>query len=175
MQNEHAKKVLLTGVTSGVGHALARMMKDRGYYVIVTCRNEEQAAILRAEKLFDSVVFADLGIIETVLSVPQQLRDQGVDQLDGFLHCAAISVASPIETVEIERVRHAFEVNVFGFLTLMQGLIEPLRKARGAARRHQDPHAGAARRRDERSARSTGRPRQGAVRQALRELYESHD
>jgi NAD(P)-dependent dehydrogenase (short-subunit alcohol dehydrogenase family) len=131
MQDSNTKKVLLTGVTSGVGHALARMMKDRGYYVIVTCRNEGQASILRAEKLFDSVVFADLGIIETVQSVPQQLRDQGVDQLDGFLHCAAISVASPVETVTMENVRHAFEVNVFGFLALMQGLIEPLRKARG--------------------------------------------
>lgn len=131
MNSSSTKNVLVTGVTSGVGRSLARLLKDRGYFVIATCRNEEQAANLRSENLCDSVVFADLGIIETVQSVPQQLRDQGVNQLDGFLHCAAISVASPIETVTMENVRHAFEVNVFGFLALMQGLIEPLRNAKG--------------------------------------------
>ena len=126
-----AKKVLVTGVTSGVGHSLARLLKERGYYVIACCRNEEQAAALKAEGVCDSVVFVDLGLAATVQTVPQQLRDQGVNELAGFLHCAAISWASPIETMKIEDMRHMFEVNVFGFFALMQGLIEFLRKGKG--------------------------------------------
>ena len=45
----HPKKLLLTGVTSGVGKALARQLKDRGYYVIACCRNAEQETELKAQ------------------------------------------------------------------------------------------------------------------------------
>jgi len=131
MSSTIARKVLVTGVTSGVGHNLARLLKQRGYYVIACCRNEQQAAELKAEGICDSVVFVDLGLAATVQSVPQQLRDQGIGELAGFLHCAAISWANPIETMKMDDVRHVFEVNVFGFLALMQGLIEFLRAGRG--------------------------------------------
>ena len=131
MNSSAAKKVLVTGVTSGVGNSLVRMLKDRGYFVIATCRNEQQAAILKAENLCDMVVFADLGEIATVQNVPEQLRAQGIDELAGFLHCAAISAASPIETMKIDDARHVFEVNIFGFLALMQGMIPFLRKGKG--------------------------------------------
>ncbi len=127
----NVKRVLVTGVTSGVGKALARQLKDRGYYVIACCRNAEQEAELKSQNLCDTVVFVDLGIVETAQSVPKQLSDQGIDALDGFLHCAAISIANPLETVALDTMRHGFEVNVFGFFALMQGLIPALRKAKG--------------------------------------------
>lgn len=131
MAQPDKRRVLVTGVTSGVGHSLARMLKQRGYYVIACCRNETQAAELKAEDICDSVAYVDLGLADTVQTVPQQLRDQGVDALHGFLHCAAISWANPIETMKVDDMRHVFEVNVFGFFALMQGLIPFLRAGRG--------------------------------------------
>ena len=131
MRGSASKNVLVTGVTSGVGQSLARMLKDRGYYVIGVCRNSQQAASLKSDHLCDATVLADLGNALQVQTIAQQLRALGIDELAGFLHCAAVMFAAPIETVKMDDARKTFEVNVFGFLALMQSMIEFLRKGKG--------------------------------------------
>ena len=127
----NGKKVLVTGVTAGVGNALGPMLRARGYHVIAVCRNAQQSEELIANKICDATVLADLGIAEAVQTVPQQLKEQGVSELSGFLHCAAISGAAPLETYPMDGMRQIFEVNVFGFMGVMQAVIPLLRPCQG--------------------------------------------
>ena len=127
----NGKKVLVTGVTAGVGNALGPMLRERGYHVIAVCRNAQQSEELIAQKICDATVLADLGIADAVQTVPQQLKDQGVSELAGFLHCAAISGAAPLETYPMDGMRQIFEVNVFGFMGVLQAVIPLLRPCQG--------------------------------------------
>jgi NAD(P)-dependent dehydrogenase (short-subunit alcohol dehydrogenase family) len=124
-------KVLVTGASSGVGMSLSRMLRSQGYYVIATSRNAAQAEELKQQGCCDDAVLADLSDMDTVYSIAQQLKDKGVDQLAGLLHCAAISIAAPVETFKMEDARYIMDVNVFGTLALMQTSIELLRKGKG--------------------------------------------
>lgn len=125
------KNVLVTGVSSGLGQSVARQLREKNYYVIATGRNAEQAALLKAEHCCDTTILVDLGDAASVQTVPGQLREQGIEELAGFLHCAAVTGGAPIETMTMDQARSIFEVNVFGFLALMQATIEFLRQAQG--------------------------------------------
>ena len=125
------KNVLVTGVTSGVGHSVAKQLRQRGCFVIATCRNEQQAQELMTSQVCDMTVRVDLGDIPLVQTLPEQLRAAGIDDLAGFIHCAAVTGAGPIETIGMEEARRIFEVNVFGLLALIQASTEFLRKGKG--------------------------------------------
>ncbi|HKY92625.1 MAG TPA: SDR family NAD(P)-dependent oxidoreductase [Nevskiaceae bacterium] len=125
------KRVLLTGGSSGLGHALGRQLGARGYEVIATARDDVQAAALVSDGVCARTVQVDLAIEATIASIPAQLRGQGIDALDAVLHCAAISDAGPLETIPMARVRQMFEVNVFGTFGLIQATADLLRRAKG--------------------------------------------
>lgn len=44
-----AKTILITGCSSGIGEASARMLREKGWRVFATCRREEDAERLKSE------------------------------------------------------------------------------------------------------------------------------
>lgn len=126
-----AKKVFLTGSTSGLGNCVARLLKQQGYYVIALCRTPEQADSLKQNHLCDAAVLADLSDADAIKSLPGQLNELGVNELTGFIHCAAVTTTCPVETTKIEEMKYVFEVNIFGFMALLQQMIPLLRAGRG--------------------------------------------
>ena len=119
------KYVVVTGTSTGIGHASAAELIAHGYHVFGSVRNEADGERLQAElgPAFAPLVF-DVTDSDAVYSAAEAVEDVlGDDNLVGLVNNAGIAVAGPLMDIEMDKVRHQFEVNVLGVLTVTQAFL----------------------------------------------------
>lgn len=123
-----ARRVLVTGSSTGIGRATAKALADRGWWVYAAVRKGKDADNLRA----------DLGSsgAPILLDVTDQSSiDAAVQDITGPLHAvvnnAGIAVGAPLEFLPLDDFRHQLEVNVTGQLAVTQAFLPRLRETRG--------------------------------------------
>jgi NAD(P)-dependent dehydrogenase (short-subunit alcohol dehydrogenase family) len=116
----HKRIVLVTGASSGIGEASALRLARRGWRVLAGVRNAGDAPEGTEEVLLD-------------VTDEEQVHAAAasIDELYGLLDNAGIAVASPLETLPLEELRHQLEVNVVGQVAVTQAFLPQLRRARG--------------------------------------------
>ncbi len=125
------KSVVITGVSSGFGLAIAQHLLARGYRVYGSVRKREDAsrvsAILQADH-FVPLLF-DVTDHEAVGAAAQQVAEElGGAVLGGLVNNAGVAPMGPLEHTPIQEMRDAFEVNVFGAMAVTQAFL-PLLKS----------------------------------------------
>jgi short-subunit dehydrogenase len=122
--------VLVTGASSGIGAATASLLLDRGWRVFAAARRLEPMAALEAQgaELFQ----LDLSNNQSRSAIATELQSR-VGALDALVNNAGFGEVGPLETMELERARAIFEVNVFGLMGLTQ-LLVPAMRQRGCGR-----------------------------------------
>lgn len=118
--------ILITGVSSGLGHALALRAHAAGWRVFGTMRDDAapEAAGLPA----------DLTLYRLELKFPHAVRafsqrfiaENGVP--DVLVNNAGHVVYAPIEEVSAEELRDLFQVNAFGALELATAMLPAMRE-----------------------------------------------
>lgn len=114
--------ILITGAARGIGLALTRQFAARGDRVVALCRkpSAELAQIEGIRIVEDIEVTAD----ETMQRL-QTLLDKL--PLDVVIHNAGIMTDESLQQLDVERIRHQFEVNCVAPLRLTQTLLPNLR------------------------------------------------
>ena len=124
--------VIVTGASSGIGAATARLAAGRGAKVVLAARRADRIKDL-ADELPDA------------LAVPTDLRDpaQIVSLVDATLDrfgCVNVLVNNagqglhvPLEQVRLDDLRAITELNVYAPLLAMQAVIPPMRRQGGGA------------------------------------------
>ena len=125
-----ARTVLVTGASSGIGAATARLLLERGWRVFVAARRLEAMAPLAA--LGAEVMLLDLSNDQSRRELAEQLTAK-VGALDALVNNAGFGEVGPLETLPLDRARAMFEVNVFGLMGLTQQLLPAMRE-RGSGR-----------------------------------------
>jgi NAD(P)-dependent dehydrogenase (short-subunit alcohol dehydrogenase family) len=121
------KNWLITGVSRGIGKALAEAALARGDTVIGTVR-EGAPQITQGKGRFHclSLEIRDPTAIETVVSQAFELAGR----LDIVVNNAGYGLLSPIEDVSDVEMSRLFEVNVFGPLRVIRAVLPRLRTQR---------------------------------------------
>ena len=119
------KTVMITGAGSGFGKGASLALAERGHQVIATTETDEQAAALRA--------VAPQLTVEKVDITSSDVAKAAVWDLDVLINNAGAGQTGPMADVPLDRVRHLFEVNVFGTLAMTQSVL-PRMVAKGAGR-----------------------------------------
>ena len=114
------RTVLVTGASTGIGEACARRLAARGCRVLAGVRRPGDAPEGTEEVLLD---------VTDAAAISAAAAD--VDRLDGLVNNAGIVVASPLEFLPLDELRHQLEVNVIGQLAVTQAFLPALRKAKG--------------------------------------------
>lgn len=124
------KTLLITGVSSGFGRALAQAALADGCRVIGTVRNaaaKTEFEALHAENAFayqlDVTRFAD---IDAVVA-EAELKAGPVDVL---VNNAGYGHEGVMEESSLEEMRHQFDVNVFGAVAMIKALLPSMRQRR---------------------------------------------
>jgi NAD(P)-dependent dehydrogenase (short-subunit alcohol dehydrogenase family) len=114
---------LVTGGTSGIGHATARVLHADGYGVLVTGRNPETLAAAR-RSLPDEVAVlrADLRSIADAKRVADEI-EQRFGKLDLAFLNAGFSRMTPLETLDEAVYDELFDVNVKGQLFTLKAVL----------------------------------------------------
>lgn len=134
MNSENAKPaVLVTGVSSGIGLAIAEDLLKHGYQVFGSVRLIEDAEQLvgRWGRSFVPLVF-DVTNNETLQEAVIQLSSalQG-RVLKALVNNAGVSFAGPLIHQPWDEIRQTFEVNVFGLLAVTRTFLPMLQAEAG--------------------------------------------
>lgn len=122
-----SRTVLVTGCSTGIGRAAARLLRDRGWTVYPTARSDADLDGLRAEG-FDPVRL-DMAAEESVAAAAAEaLRRAGSAGLGGVVNNAGFGQPGAVEDVSRAAFRRQFEVNLFGMQDLANRLIPAFRR-----------------------------------------------
>jgi NAD(P)-dependent dehydrogenase (short-subunit alcohol dehydrogenase family) len=115
--------VLITGASSGIGAASARLLAERGFDVFGASRRPlESGAGLRW-------IAMDVRSDESVeRGVREALAAAG--RLDALVCCAGYGIFGSVEETPIETARQQFETNLFGVLRALRAVVPGMREAR---------------------------------------------
>jgi NAD(P)-dependent dehydrogenase (short-subunit alcohol dehydrogenase family) len=125
---QQSNAVLITGCSSGIGHATAELMAANGHPVYATARKLEAIADL-----------AERGCRTLALDVTdeQSMRAAvaAVERAEGgavgvLVNNAGYSQSGAVETLDMDDVRRQFETNVFGLIRMCQLVLPGMRRQR---------------------------------------------
>ena len=124
-----ARRILITGCSSGIGLDAARSLTARGLAVYATCRRPEDCDRLRAEGL-DSfpLDYADPASLDAAMV---QVAARG--GLDALYNNGAWALPGAVEDLPRDGLRAIFEATLFGWHALTRRVI-PLMRAQGHGR-----------------------------------------
>lgn len=120
------KKVFVTGCSSGIGLATARILCDAGWEVVPSVRKNEDLERLEAEGF--TPVELDIAHGDSVQKAAGRVLDLFGGTVGGLVNNAGFGQAGAMEDVSREALRYQFEVNVFGMQELTNCFIPHLRK-----------------------------------------------
>lgn len=115
------RTILITGAGSGFGRGAAAKLHRRGHRVIAGTLSDDEDRSLRAE-----------GIETQKLDITDDddLAAASELEVDVLLNNAGRGQLGPLATVPIDKVRKAFEVNVFGTLRVTQAVVPAMQRRR---------------------------------------------
>ena len=121
--------VLITGCSSGIGLATARLLAERGVTVFATVRSQNDADRLSD---IDGVepFLCDVTDDAQVRRLRQAIEARGLG-LYGLVHNAGIAVLGHLTTTPLDDMRQLFEVNVFGVHRVTNAFVDMLLASQG--------------------------------------------
>jgi NADP-dependent 3-hydroxy acid dehydrogenase YdfG len=123
----HAKVVLITGCSSGIGAATARRLVRAGWTVYATARRLEALAPLAGEGCRTLALdLTDEASMRAAVSAIE--AEHGA--IDALVNNAGYSQSGAVEAVPIDRIRMQFETNVIGLVRLTQCVLPGMRRQR---------------------------------------------
>ncbi|MFD4722802.1 SDR family NAD(P)-dependent oxidoreductase [Streptomyces sp. NPDC058423] len=131
-QTSGQRAVAITGAGTGLGRELALELAA-SHRVFGTALTADEAAEVNAASHGGVVLtVCDITNEASVARwVDQVTRSLGESGLDVLVSNAAVVTPGPLELLALDRVRHEFEVNVFGAMSVVNAFLPALRQARG--------------------------------------------
>jgi NAD(P)-dependent dehydrogenase (short-subunit alcohol dehydrogenase family) len=110
------RSVVITGASTGIGWATAKLLLDRGFRVFGSVRKAADADRLKSEfgANFTPLLF-DVTDEAAVLAAAREVRSVlGGETLAGLVNNAGIAVAGPVFELAADEFRRQMDVNVIG-------------------------------------------------------------
>src|SRR6202158_1433967 len=110
------RSVVITGASTGIGWATAKLLLTRGFRVFGSVRKPADADRLKAElgANFTPLLF-DVTDEAAVLAAAREVRTAlNGETLSGLVNNAGVAVAGPVLELAADQFRHQMDVNVIG-------------------------------------------------------------
>ncbi|MDF0606087.1 SDR family oxidoreductase [Neisseriaceae bacterium TC5R-5] len=125
------KTILITGCSSGIGYHSAKLLQQRGWRVLASCRQSEDVARLQAEGL--ECVQLDVDDSASIQQALQQVMALTQGRLDALFNNAGFGQPGAAEDISRTAMREQFETNLFGAWELTNAVL-PIMRAQGHGR-----------------------------------------
>ena len=123
------RAALITGGSSGIGLAIARMLRDEGFALTLASRRPEKVEAA-AEELGAAAVAVDVGDAEACARVVAEHRERH-GRLDVLVNSAGIGIGGNIESLPSKHFDLQLGVNLRGLFLVTQAAIPLLRESKG--------------------------------------------
>ncbi|HLH51710.1 MAG TPA: SDR family oxidoreductase [Roseiarcus sp.] len=124
-----AKTIVITGASSGIGKATARLFADKGWNVVATMRDPavEKDLTETAKLKLAALDVQDPASIRAAISA----AIAAFGKIDVWLNNAGYGAFGPVEAGSPEQIRRQFDVNFFGLIACVQAIAPHFRVNRG--------------------------------------------
>jgi NADP-dependent 3-hydroxy acid dehydrogenase YdfG len=119
-----SKAILITGCSSGIGHATAQRLLNDGHRVYATARRPESLADLAAAGA--TTLALDVTDEASMSAAVQRVVD-AEGAVGVLVNNAGYSQSGAIESVPVDEVRRQYETNVFGLIRMCQLVLPGMR------------------------------------------------
>lgn len=119
------KTILITGASSGIGKATAKLFQGKSWNVIATMRSPEKEEELTK---LDNVLVIRLDVLDSA-SI-QSAVNEGIakfGKIDVLLNNAGYGAYGPLEAWDMDGIRRQFETNVIGLLAVTKSVLSHMR------------------------------------------------
>jgi NADP-dependent 3-hydroxy acid dehydrogenase YdfG len=120
---------LVTGGSSGIGLAIARMLRDEGYDLTLASRTKDKIEAA-AEELGAQAVAANMGSEEDCIRVVAAHRER-FGGMDVLVNSAGIGIADSAENLNAKHMDLMLGVNLRGLLLVTRESLPLLKRSRG--------------------------------------------
>jgi len=120
--------IVITGASSGIGKATARLFVDKGWNVVATMRNPAAEKDLKESARLKLVALDVQDPASPRAAVAEAIKAFG--RIDVWLNNAGYGAFGPVEAGTPEQIRRQFEVNVFGLIACVQAVAPHFRANR---------------------------------------------
>jgi short-subunit dehydrogenase len=118
----------ITGISSGLGKALAQSVMDKGDFVIGTLRSQNQVDLFNQEYSKNGFsVLLDITNENEIENVVKEIVSK-YGRIDVLVNNAGVGFAGAVEETSMDETRNVFEANFFGTLKLTQSVLPFMRK-----------------------------------------------
>jgi short-subunit dehydrogenase len=134
---DSAKRAIITGASSGIGHALARELASRGWSLALLARRvdllESLATEVRARGVAAAAIECDVTDLAAVRAAVARAESELGGSFDLAVANAGISIPTWATNFKVADAERIMRVNVFGMFYLFDAVV-PSMLARGSGR-----------------------------------------
>lgn len=118
------RKILITGASSGIGKAAAKLASALGAQCVINGRDETRLSATLSELIGEGHKAIDMPL------TPENCKELVikavaiVGPLNGFVHCAGIEKTMPFRMTELEDLHEIMEVNLDAFWEITRELVK---------------------------------------------------
>src|SRR5262245_53853253 len=123
MKINESNVALITGVTSGIGREIARLLAERGFRVFGTARHLDAVDPITGVELIRLDVTDEASVTEAV-----QLVLLKAGRIHVLVNNAGYALAGALEETSIQEAQEQFDTNFFGVLRMIQAVLPTMRQ-----------------------------------------------
>jgi short-subunit dehydrogenase len=128
--NLQDRLVIVTGASSGIGLATARLLAKQGAKLALVSRSKVKLEQLSDELPSSLAVPADMTRIYEIESMIRRTMEH-FGRIDVLINCAGQGYDAPVEKTNVDTFRSIFDLDVVGPLVAMEHVIPIMRKQGG--------------------------------------------
>ena len=130
--NLQEKIVVVTGASSGIGLATAKLLTQKGSKVALVAQSQNELDVLVKDMPGSIAIAADLRKENEAREMIKKVINH-YGKIDILVNNAGRNYSSSIEKIETNNIREIFELNILTPVTLMQEVIPVMRKQGGGS------------------------------------------
>ena len=128
--NPQGKVAIVTGASSGIGLATARLLAKQGAELALVSRSKAKLEQLSVELPGSLAVPADMTRIHDIESMIRRTMEH-FGKIDVLINCAGQGYDAPVEKTNVDTFHRIFDLDVVGPLVAMKEVIPIMRKQGG--------------------------------------------